>query len=195
MKSKLFKFIAVALLIFNTSHAKTEDFPYYGKVDPEPKIIIKVFSSLTCPYCADLHINYLPNIIEKFVNSGQAAIKLMDYPLDLPALKAAQIAKCFPNETQLKYLDEIYLTQSEWTQAKTLSDLLSNLEKIATKQGLGEAEFKKCANDKKSEDIVLKSRIDGQSKYEINSTPTLIINEKKFNGTFNELEEYLKKLL
>jgi protein-disulfide isomerase len=85
--------------------------------------------------------------------------------------------------------------QSEWTQAKTLSDLLSNLEKIATKQGLGEAEFKKCANDKKSEDIVLKSRIDGQSKYEINSTPTLIINEKKFNGTFNELEEYLKKLL
>ena len=195
MKSKLFKFIAVALLIFNTSHAKTEDFPYYGKVDPEPKIIIKVFSSLTCPYCADLHINYLPNIIEKFVNSGQAAIKLMDYPLDLPALKAAQIAKCFPNETQLKYLDEIYLTQSEWTQAKTLSDLLSNLEKIAAKQGLGEAEFKKCANDKKSEDVVLKSRIDGQSKYEINSTPTLIINEKKFNGTFNELEEYLKKLL
>ena len=195
MKSKLFKFIAVALLIFNISHAKTEDFPYYGKVDPEPKIIIKVFSSFTCPYCADLHINYLPNIIEKFVNSGQAAIKLMDYPLDLPALKAAQIAKCFPNETQLKYLDEIYLTQSEWTQAKTLSDLLGNLEKIATKQGLGEAEFKKCANDKKSEDIVLKSRIDGQSKYEINSTPTLIINEKKFNGTFNELEEYLKKLL
>ena len=195
MKSKLFKFIAVALLIFNISHAKTEDFPYYGKVDPEPKIIIKVFSSFTCPYCADLHINYLPNIIEKFVNSGQAAIKLMDYPLDLPALKAAQIAKCFPNETQLKYLDEIYLTQSEWTQAKTLSDLLGNLEKIATKQGLGEAEFKKCANDKKSEDIVLKSRIDGQSKYEINSTPTLIINEKKFNGTFNELEGYLKKLL
>lgn len=195
MKSKLFKFIAVALLIFNTSHAKTEDFPYYGKVDPEPKIIIKVFSSFTCPYCADLHINYLPNIIEKFVNSGQAAIKLMDYPLDLPALKAAQIAKCFPNEIQLKYIDEIYLTQSEWTQAKTLSDLLSNLEKIAAKQGLGEAEFKKCANDKKSEDVVLKSRIDGQSKYEINSTPTLIINEKKFNGTFNELEGYLKKLL
>ena len=195
MKSKLFKFIAVALLIFNTSNAKTEDFPYYGKFNPEPKIIIKVFSSLTCPHCADLHVNYLPNIIEKFVNSGQAVIKLMDYPLDLPALKAAQIAKCFPNETQLKYLDEIYQTQSEWTQAKTLSDLLSNLEKIATKQGLGEAEFKKCANDKKSEDIVLKSRIDGQSKYEINSTPTLIINEKKFNGTFNELEEYLKKLL
>ena len=195
MKIKFFKFIAVALLIFNTSHAKTEDFPYYGKVDPEPKIIIKVFSSFTCPYCADLHINYLPNIIEKFVNSGQAAIKLMDYPLDLPALKAAQIAKCFPNEIQLKYIDEIYLTQSEWTQAKTLSDLLSNLEKIAAKQGLGEAEFKKCANDKKSEDVVLKSRIDGQSKYEINSTPTLIINEKKFNGTFNELEGYLKKLL
>ena len=73
MKSKLFKFIAVALLIFNTSHAKTEDFPYYGKVDPEPKIIIKVFSSLTCPYCADLHINYLPNIIEKFVNGKRAA--------------------------------------------------------------------------------------------------------------------------
>ena len=34
-----------------------------------------------------------------------------------------------------------------------------------------------------------------QSKYEIEATPTLIINEKKFKGSIKELEKYLDKLL
>lgn len=42
---------------------------------------------------------------------------------------------------------------------------------------------------------MLKSRIDAQSKYEINATPTLVINEKKFEGTFEEISKYIDKLL
>ena len=187
--------ICIFVTFFAMSANAKDDFPYYGKLDPEPKIVIKVFSSLTCPHCADFHLNVLPKLLEKYVLSEKVLIKLMDFPLDLSGLKAAQIQKCLPLETQKSYLDEIYKTQPQWTTAKTLKELESNIEKITSKLGLQGKDFQDCLKNKKNEDAVLQSRIKAQSKYEIDATPTLIINEKKFKGSTKELEKYIDKLL
>ena len=187
--------ICIFVTFFAMSANAKDDFPYYGKLDPEPKIVIKVFSSLTCPHCADFHLNVMPKLLEKYVLSEKVLIKLMDFPLDLSGLKAAQIQKCLPLEAQKSYLDEIYKTQPQWTTAKTLKELESNIEKITSKLGLQGKDFQDCLKNKKNEDAVLQSRIKAQSKYEIDATPTLIINEKKFKGSTKELEKYIDKLL
>ena len=187
--------ICIFVTFFAMSANAKDDFPYYGKLDPEPKIVVKVFSSLTCPHCADFHLNVMPKLLEKYVLSEKVLIKLMDFPLDLSGLKAAQIQKCLPLETQKSYLDEIYKTQPQWTTAKTLKELESNIEKITSKLGLQGKDFQDCLKNKKNEDAVLQSRIKAQSKYEIDATPTLIINEKKFKGSTKELEKYIDKLL
>jgi len=187
--------ICIFVTFFAMSANAKDDFPYYGKLDPEPKIVIKVFSSLTCPHCADFHLNVLPKLLEKYVLNEKVLIKLMDFPLDLSGLKAAQIQKCLPLEAQKSYLDEIYKTQPQWTTAKTLKELESNIEKITSKLGLQGKDFQDCLKNKKNEDAVLQSRIKAQSKYEIDATPTLIINEKKFKGSTKELEKYIDKLL
>ena len=190
------KILTCIFVTFFTMSANAKDnFPYYGKLDPEPKIVIKVFSSLTCPHCADFHLNVLPKLLEKYVLNEKVLIKLMDYPLDLSGLKPAQIQKCLPLEAQKSYLDEIYKTQPQWTTAKTLKELESNIEKITSKLGLQGKDFQDCLKNKKNEDAVLQSRIKAQSKYEIDATPTLIINEKKFKGSTKELEKYIDKLL
>jgi len=187
--------ICIFVTFFAMSANAKDDFPYYGKLDPEPKIVVKVFSSLTCPHCADFHLNVMPKLLEKYVLSEKVLIKLMDFPLDLSGLKAAQIQKCLPLETQKSYLDEIYKTQPQWTTAKTLKELESNIEKITSKLGLQGKDFQDCLKNKKNEDAVLQSRIKAQSKYEIDATPTLIINEKKFKGSTKELEKHIDKLL
>ena len=187
--------ICIFVTFFAMSANAKDDFPYYGKLDPEPKIVIKVFSSLTCPHCADFHLNVMPKLLEKYVLNEKVLIKLMDFPLDLSGLKAAQIQKCLPLEAQKSYLDEIYKTQPQWTTAKTLKELESNIEKITSKLGLQGKDFQDCLKNKKNEDAVLQSRIKAQSKYEIDATPTLIINEKKFKGSTKELEKYIDKLL
>ena len=187
--------ICIFVTFFAMSANAKDDFPYYGKLDPEPKIVIKVFSSLTCPHCADFHLNVLPKLLEKYVLNEKVLIKLMDFPLDLSGLKAAQIQKCLPLEVQKSYLDEIYKTQPQWTTAKTLKELESNIEKITSRLGLQGKGFQDCLKNKKNEDAVLQSRIKAQSKYEIDATPTLIINEKKFKGSTKELEKYIDKLL
>ena len=187
--------ICVFVTFFARSANANDGFPDYGKLDPEPKIVIKGFSSLTCPHCADFHLNVLPKLLEKYVLNEKVLIKLMDFPLDLSGLKAAQIQKCLPLEAQKSYLDEIYKTQPQWTPAKTLKELESNIEKVTSKLGLQGKDFQDCLKNKKNEDAVLQSRIKAQSKYEIDATPTLIINEKKFKGSTKELEKYIDKLL
>jgi len=187
--------ICIFVVFFAISANAKDDFPYYGKLEPAPKIVVQVFSSLTCPYCADFHLNVLPKLLKKYVSNQKMLIKHMDFPLDLPGLKAAQIQKCLPLETQKSYLDEIYKTQPQWTTAKTLKELESHIEKITSKLGLQGKDFQDCLKDKKNENAVLQNRIKAQSKYEIEATPTLIINEKKFKGSIKELEKYLDKLL
>ena len=186
--------ILIAFFITTSTHSD-EVFPFYGSSETEAPVKIKVFSSLTCPHCAKFHNSVLPKLVESYVNEGKVSITLMDYPLDLPSLKAAQVAKCFSQENQKIYLDEVYKTQSDWLNAKTLEDLYKNLEKITKNIGLEGKEFRSCLMNKKFEDAVLKSRIDAQSKYEINATPTLVINEKKFEGSFEEIPKYIDKLL
>ena len=99
------------------------------------------------------------------------------------------------SEKQKLYLDQIYKNQSKWNNAKTLVELKSNLNGITKSIGLDDKDFKKCITNKDFEKKFLQSRINAQSKYGINSTPTLIINEKKYTGTFKNIEKYIQKLL
>jgi len=71
-----------------------------------------------------------------------------------------------------------------------------NLEKILKNKKFG-IDYNKCINDKKIEDFVLEDRIEGVKKYNVNATPTLIINGEKFEKslTYKNLEKTLEKLL
>lgn len=186
--------IFLFLFLFSLPLKSEENFLFYGEKSGA-KVNVKVYSSLTCPYCAEFHIKFLPNIIKKYTSDKKVIIELLDYPLDLPGLKAAHVQKCLTLENQKIYLDEIYKTQSKWSTAKTLKELELNLENITKNLGLNGDNFQKCIKNKKHENTVLQSRINAQSKYDINSTPTFVVNGKKFKGSFNELEKYIQKLL
>ena len=197
LKEKMMKNISIILIIlcislpaYSENHVVT-----YGTKSPAKKINIKIYSSLTCPYCAELHIKFLPSLIKKYVENNIAYIELHDYPLDQSGLIAAQLQKCFASEKQKFYLDEVYKNQSKWSDAKTLKELKTNLGEITKSMGLEEKDFNNCVTNKGFEKKVLQSRINAQNKYGINSTPTLIINEKKYKGSFKNIEKYIQKLL
>tara|TARA_B100000963_G_scaffold231767_1_gene202361 strand:+ start:1766 stop:2344 length:579 start_codon:yes stop_codon:yes gene_type:complete len=191
------KKIKILLVIIAISFSAQADnnIVSYGEKSQATKIKIKIYSSLSCPYCAELHIKFLPNLIKKYVENKIAYIEIHDYPLNQSSLIAAQVQKCFSIDKQKLYLDEIYKNQSKWTDAKTLKELQANLSKITKSLGLEDKDFKNCVKNKGFEKKVLKSRIKAQNKYGINSTPTLIINEKKYTGSFKNIEKYIQKLL
>ena len=158
---------------------------------------IKIYSSLTCPHCADFHTNVLPKIKSKYVETGKVKLILIDFPLDELAFNASKLLHCVDTKDQISYLDTIYETQSEWTSGTSISEINDNLRNIVQNFGVNQEKFDKCLNNQKVEDRILEGRIYGQKRYSIESTPTIVINDKKLNteASFKNIEKKIEKFI
>ena len=159
------------------------------------KIEILVYESLTCPHCATFHKEIYPDLKKDFIDKGLVKIEFKNFPLDLAALNASKIAHC-KNDGKPDILHFLYANQDIWTKGETIEEINLNLKKIINKGNFG-INFKKCINNKKIEDHILEDRIESVKKFEINSTPTLIINNKKFDKPLNykNLKKTIDKLI
>ena len=189
------KFILIFSILSLQSFA-TENKPIVLGSD-DAKIKIKIFSSHTCPHCADFHIKVVPKIKEKYVKSGQVQLIFIDFPLDEAALNASILLHCQSKEKQLVFLDEIYINQAKWTTGSNIKDINKNLKKIAENYGMTGDKFEKCLLDVKISDKILNERIKAHKKYSIDSTPTIIINEKKLEGSpnFENISKKIEKII
>ena len=163
----------------------------------EAPIKIKIYSSLTCPHCADFHINVIPKIKKKYVETGKVQLIFFDFPLNQIAFNASKLLHCLDKKKQLIFLDTIYETQNEWISGSTINDINKNLEKIVKNLGINSTQFDKCLIDESISDKILKYRIDASERYSINSTPTVIINEKKLEGSvsFKNIKKKIEKII
>ena len=159
------------------------------------KITIIAYESLTCSHCASFHKDVYPQLKKEYIDTGIAKIEFRHFPLDLAAFNASKIAQC-NNDQSLKILESLYSNQQAWVKGNTINEINNNLEKFIQKEGF-KLDFDKCINDKIIEDFVLNDRIEGTKNFKINATPTIIINNKKFEKSLNykNLKKTLEKLI
>ena len=159
------------------------------------KITIIAYESLTCSHCADFHKNIYPKLKKNFLDTGIAKIEFRHFPLDIAALNAAKIAQCKNNES-LKILESLYSNQQTWIKGNSVEDLNNHLKNYLEKEGF-DINFEKCIKNKEIEDFVLNDRIEGVKKFKVNATPTIIINNEKFEKSLNykNLKKIIEKLL
>ena len=159
------------------------------------KITIIAYESLTCSHCANFHKDIYPQLKKEYIDTGLAKIEFRHFPLDMAAFNASKIAQC-KSDQSLEILKSLYSNQQAWVKGNTVEEINNNLKKFIEKEGF-EIDFDKCINDKEIEDFVLNDRIEGAKNYKINSTPTIIINNEKFEKTLNykNLKKFLEKLI
>ena len=193
MKKILFTLIIILLSHANLNAENSVKRLYEGKEDS--KITILVYESLTCSHCAKFHLNVYPDLKKNFIDKGLVKLEYRNFPLDLAAFNAAKVAHC-ESVNGVEILHFLYKNQSEWVKGNTIEDLNINLENLLKNKNFG-IDYNKCINDKNIEDFVLEDRIEGVKKYNVDATPTLIINGKKFEKslTYKNLEKTLEKLL
>ena len=163
----------------------------------EAPIKIKVFSSFTCPHCAKFHIDVIPKIKKKYIESGVVQLIFIDFPLDKVAFNVSKLLHCLQKNYQLDFLDTIYETQRNWVTGSDENDINKNLKKIVKALGINSIQFDKCLDNEVISDKILNGRIDASKKYSISSTPTIVINEKKLKGStsFKDIEKYIENII
>ena len=161
----------------------------------DAKISIIAYESLTCSHCANFHIDVLPNLKKEYIDTGLAKIEFRHFPLDVAAFNASKIAQC-KNDGNSEILNSLYLNQSKWIKGNTIEEVNENLKKFLVSEGI-KVDFDKCTKNKSIEDFVLNDRIEGVKKFKVNATPTIIINDKKFEKSLNykNLKKTLEKLI
>ena len=190
------KFLAFTLIFFSTiSSINAEEIKRIFVGNKDAKITIIAFESLTCSHCANFHKDVYPELKKNYLDTGLAKIEFRHFPLDIAAFNASKVAQC-KNDGDSKILNSLFANQQKWVKGSSVSEANQNLQKFLKGEGF-DLDFEKCINNKEIEDFVLNDRIDGVKKFKINATPTIIINDKKFEKSLNykNLKKALEKLI
>ena len=150
---------------------------------PDAKVIVKVFSSLTCPHCANFHTTIYNGLKKDYIDKGLVKFEHHAFPLDLAALNAEIVVRCQSNnEKKFELLEQIYKKQNFWAVGSDIKKINNLIKKIGLEFDLSEEKMNNCLNDDKVQDEILNQRIEAQKKYKIESTPTIIVNGKKYTN-------------
>ena len=177
----------IILLYASASLATQRNVDYLAPMDSDivmgeknaPHTIIE-YSSLSCPLCGYFHANIFPRIDERYLKAKNAKFIFRHFPIKSVDLKAGAVSLCVPGDKRGVFLDVLFKTQRNWSiEASNPSETLEALARLG---GINGDVAKKCLEDKGLEERLIKSREYAQNYMHVNSTPTFIINGKKFDG-------------
>jgi protein-disulfide isomerase len=190
------KFLAFAIIFFSTiSSISAEEIKRIFVGNKDAKITIIAFESLTCSHCANFHKDVYPQLKKEYLDTGLAKIEFRHFPLDVAAFNASKVSQC-KNDGDSAILNSLFANQQKWVKGNSVEEANKNLQKFLNSEGF-DLNFEKCINNKEIEDFVLNDRIDGVKKFKVNATPTIVINNKKFEKALNykNLKKALEKLI
>ena len=176
------KFLKVLFFVFFTliSHAESK---VLSMGSSEAKVTVKVFSSLTCPHCANFHTEIFNNLKKDYIDKGLVRFEHHAFPLDLAALNAEVIVRCQTNNIKkFELLEEIYNKQKFWAVGSDINKINGMIKQVGLNFNLTNEKMDLCLKDSSAQDEILEQRIEAQKKYKIDSTPTVIVNEKKYKN-------------
>ena len=190
------KIILLAIIVLGSfSNLNAEEIKRIIVGNKDAKITIIAFESLTCSHCANFHKNVYPELKKEYLDTGLAKIEFRHFPLDIAAFNASKVAQC-KNDGNADILESLYANQQKWVKGSSIEEANKNLQIFLRNEGFS-IDFESCVNNKNIEDFVLNDRIDGSKNFKVNSTPTIIINNEKFEKKLNykNLKKALEKMI
>jgi len=185
--------------------------------NPDAKVKLVEFASLTCPHCREFHEASKEAIKNKYVASGNVSYEYRNFVLNGPDFAATVLARCQGAPAFFGLLDAFYADQAGWTepfgrigkadqealgkmpedQAVRRMAELGGLADYVKLRGIPRAKFDQCLSDPAQAKAVNDLRNQAVNEYKLTGTPSFIINGTVQEGVFTwpELEAKLQTAL
>ncbi len=164
----------------------------YGEADA-PVTIVE-YASLSCSHCRDFYTKIFSEIKKDYIDNGKVRLVYRHFPLNMPALRAAQIVECVDTEERKKlFLGALFKSQDEWAYAPSEEEFLKNLEVVSKIGGLKPEDFKRCTTDAGMEKKILENQLNAGKGLGVSSTPAIFIAGEKLEDK-NNLEAVKKAI-
>jgi protein-disulfide isomerase len=149
--------------------------------DPSAKVTVMEFFSLTCIHCAAFAHETMPQVDKDLVQTGKVRFVYHDFPLDQVALTAAMVARYLPPAQYYPFVSALLASQDRWAFARGVNNT-DEIWKLAALAGMSRDTFDKAISDADLRDWILAEQKKDQDKYSIDSTPSFVIDGKKYAG-------------
>ena len=146
--------------------------------NPKAKVVLIEYAAPRCPHCAQFHAEVVPPLKENYIDTGKVFYVFRVLPLAAADGVAEKLARCQPRDKYFPFMDNLFKTQREWDDMYGVTDVRGGLLKQSKAFGMTEAQFEACIADTKRDAIINQIAEDGVKRYNLSSTPSLVINGK-----------------
>ncbi len=175
--------------------------------DKEAPVEIIEYAAITCPHCANFHADIYPQLKEKFLDTGRAKLVYRNFIFDNPFdVFAATLTRCVPEENFLPTVEAFFHDQRDWNKLSELKRIFESdgrnaaikfaqgeVTRVGGQAGISTAGAQKCFDNKEVLNYLLKVRQEAVETYQVNSTPTVIVNGIKMGqGDIASLEKAIE---
>ncbi len=145
-------------------------------------VTIVEYMSMTCPHCADFHTDNFKPLKEKYIDTGQVRFIVREFPFDPRAAAAIMLARCAPEQQFFPLVDVLFAQQRSWSTAPDGREALLQIARLA---GFTQESFEACLTNQQLLDDVNAVRTKAANEFGIQSTPSFIINGKRYPGNMS----------
>lgn len=185
--------------------------------NPDAKVKLVEFASFTCSHCRDFHKEAQANLKPNYVKSGQVSYEYRPFMLNVYDFAVVQLAMCQGPDRFFTWANELYTNHEAWTapftklteaditplrslppgqQVKGLA-VAGKLQDFAAPRGLPRSKFDACFADETAMDALTKRQQAAIDTYQVQGTPTFLLNGKKVEGatTWAQLQPKIAEAL
>lgn len=161
--------------------------------NPNAKIVVEEWFSLTCIHCAHFAENTFPQVKKNLIDTGKIRYIFHDFPTDQLATLAAMVARSLPTDRYEAFVLSLLASLDRWAYVRDSSPV-DALKKMAAFAGMPGDTFDKTIADQSLMQFILNQQTDAQNKYHFDSTPTFRFNDKVQVSNDMSYDEFVKHL-
>ncbi len=187
----------------------------YRMGNPDAPVKLVEYGSLTCPHCAEFAEKSTAELRDNFVASGRVSFEFRNFIRDAVDLTATQLTHCGSPESFFALTDQVYANQKSFfekaqTAGKAAQDAafqrppaergpaigaLTGLTEFFASRGIAKDQANACLADAAKAEAMADAVSKQGEQYQIEGTPTFLINGKKLDGnTWEQLKPELERL-
>ena len=161
--------------------------------NPNSKVVVIEYASLTCPHCAHFAQEDYPKLKKDYIETGKIKYVYRDFPLDNLALGAALLARCAPGNKGMGMIEKMFNEQLKWIQAEKP---IEPLTAYAKETGMSDKDVDACLQNKGIVDAIRDVYSTAASLYKVDATPTFLVGEDRVPGAdYARLKKMIDKAL
>lgn len=163
--------------------------------DDAPVTLIE-YASYTCPHCSTFHVNVMPRLKEKYIDSGKVRLIYREVYFDRFGLWAGMLARCGGPLRYFGIQDVLYRDQDKWIGSGDPKEIIENLREIGKYAGISDHELDACFSDEKMPKAMLAVYQRNAEADGVNATPTFFINGiRQSSHDYNDLTDAIDQLI